>query len=81
MSRFWKFNSLVGSLGLILLIVAYFTGVHYETMTEPPNFSILWSLTKQSAYFLMVSAGCFAWQLIMTFLGILVGFFRAPSNR
>lgn len=87
MIRFWKFNAFVGTVGFVLLLTAFYVGdysVHtYPLSDMPRNFashSITLVTNDRSSYFGLVGGTCVAWQAVMTVLGLLVGFFRAPSR-
>jgi hypothetical protein len=88
MGRFWKFNAFVGTVGIVLLVAAFFAGRHTYSLTFNPSApgdspaSLSWiGTTSQSLYMCLVGAGCLVWQMVMTVIGLLVGFFRAPSAR
>lgn len=84
MARFWKFNSFVGTVGVILAVVSYFNTHHTEKLTNGVydiTVAAGQSSERVALTLAVVGAVCLGWQILMTLLGLLVGFFRAPNVR
>lgn len=84
MARFWKFNTLIGTLGLVALGAAFFLANHkylYDARCGVLAAQVFVDVHHNpSVFFLMVGAAFVAWQVVMTVLGLLAGFFAGVSE-
>lgn len=84
MVGFWKFNVLVGMLGVLMMVGAGYATQH--TFALDPDFKSLafsasFNLQARDipSHVFVVGLGMVAYQFLATGVNLLVGFFRAPQ--
>jgi hypothetical protein len=85
MARFWKFNAFVGTVGVVLLVWAFFVTSQHNYALDRASYVVsaagVVDADRNALVMATVGAAFLAWQLLMTLLGLLVGFFGGSNRR
>lgn len=83
---FWKFNSFIGTLGLLLIIATFLHGDHaYSVLGRDSSdhiVALVWAArTRQTMWLAYAGSFCLLWQGAMTTIGVLTSFFSFTIDK